>query len=62
MVVNVALIAGSVELILETTSVCNLLWQLIELWDCANAERMLATPGFTPLLVNPTLPKLFLFC
>ncbi len=33
-------------------SVHNLLWEFIPERDYSNAERMLATPGFTRLLVN----------
>ncbi len=30
----------------------NILWQLVPVRDYSNAERMLATAGLTPLLVN----------
>ncbi len=30
----------------------NILWQLVPVWDYSDAERMLATPSLTPLLVN----------
>ncbi len=34
-------------------SVHNLLWQFVPVRDYSNAERILRTTGFTPLLVNP---------